>query len=196
MRPNDDYWNEVAVADGELMRRAQAGEDGAFEVLFERHRDKTFTIALSILGDAAEAADVVQETFLKAYRKLHRFREDGAIKSYLYRTARNAAIDALRKRRTDSTPLEHADGGERVLLDPTDRPDQTFQKKTNLIELNKALNSLSEEHRVVVVMHHLEELTVEQIAEELQIPVGTVKSRLGRAREILRRKLLGTVDLD
>jgi RNA polymerase sigma-70 factor (ECF subfamily) len=195
MSSGDDFWSEVAIADGELMRRAQAGEEAAFEALFERYRDKTFTIALSILGDPSEAADVVQETFLRAYRNLARFREDGAIKSYLYRTARNAAIDTLRRRKTDSTSLEHPDGGERSLLDPNDRPDQRLQKKTNLIELHKALNSLSEEHRVVIVMHHLEELSVDQIAEELKIPVGTVKSRLGRARETLRRKLLGTLDL-
>ncbi|MER3412746.1 MAG: RNA polymerase subunit sigma-24 [Armatimonadota bacterium] len=184
------------LGDGELVGRAQRGEVEAFADLFDRHRDRVYTIAYAVLGNPSDAVDVVQETFLRAFGKLSRFHKDGAVSAYLYRTARNAAIDVLRSRKgIQTTTLDEADGSPKPIRDPGDNPEQALRRRTNEEALVLAVSRLSEEHRTVLVMHHIEGLSVDAIAKELSVPAGTVKSRLGRAREALRRKLLGTVDL-
>jgi RNA polymerase sigma-70 factor (ECF subfamily) len=197
MATRDEFVSKPPLlGDGELVERAQKGQVAAFEDLFERHRDRVYTIAYAVLGNPTDAVDVVQDTFLRAFKKLHRFRKDGAVSAYLYRTARNAAIDILRARKgVQTTSLDEADGSPRPIPDPGDTPERAFRRRTNEEALIRAVAQLSEEHRAVLVMHHIEGLSVEAIARELRIPAGTVKSRLGRGREALRRKLLGTLDL-
>lgn len=178
--------------DGELVARAQGGEDEAFEGLFHRHKDRIYTVAYTILGNQSDANDIVQETFLRAYRRLNRLRKDGAIVSYLCKTARNAAIDLLRA--NGNARPDPLDGSDASSIDPVSHrpgPDAELRRQIDNDALGVAIAELNPDHRVVVVMHHIEDLPVDEIATELQIPVGTVKSRLGRARAALRRKLIG-----
>ena len=183
------------LQDGDLVERAQKGREDAFETLYYRHLDKLYTLAYGIVGNQADARDVVQETFLKALKKLPKLRPDGAILGYLCRTASNAAIDVLRARRSSHTV--HFDDVQAETLPSDDAdPKEALELKLNNAALTAAMMQLSEDHRVVVVLHHLEGCSVEEIASRLALPVGTVKSRLGRARETLRRRLLGKVFIE
>jgi RNA polymerase sigma-70 factor (ECF subfamily) len=183
------------LQDGDLVERAQKGSEDAFEKLYYRHLDKLYSLAYGIVGNQADARDVVQDTFLRAYQRLPQLRRDGAILGYLCRTASNAAIDILRARR--NSRAVHLDDVKADLL-PNDEPDPEGELEANINQaaLAAALMQLSEDHRVVVVLHHLEGCPVEEIAQRLAIPAGTVKSRLGRAREALRRRLLGKVFIE
>jgi len=180
------------LQDGDLVEQAQKGRGDAFEKLYHRHLDKLYSLAYGIVGNPSDARDVVQETFLKAFERLPKLRRDGAILGYLCRTASNAAIDILRSRRTSK--VVHLDdvGGDSLPSQDSD-PKETLESKLDDRALAAALMQLSDDHRVVVVLHHLEGCSVEEIANRLDIPPGTVKSRLGRAREALRRRLLGKV---
>lgn len=182
------------LTDGELVGLAQKGERPAFEELFHRHRDRLYTLALGITGDQNEAGDVVQETFLRAYKRLHALEKDRSLIAYLCRTASNTAIDVLRARRQNKTVSldEHADLGldaQAVRLGP----DGTVIRDHQAAILMEAVVALPEDQRVVIVLHHLEDIGIAEISERLKIPAGTVKSRLGRGREILRKKLEGKV---
>lgn len=185
----------ILLQDGDLVELAQKGREDAFEKLYHRHIDKLYSLAYGIVGNQSDAKDVVQETFLKAFQRLPKLRRDGAILGYLCRTASNAAIDVLRARK--SSHVVNLDDAKADLL-PTDEPDpkDALQSKINNSALAAALMQLSDDHRVVVVLHHLEGCPVEEIAHRLALPTGTVKSRLGRAREALRRRLLGKVIIE
>jgi len=180
------------LQDGDLVELAQKGSEDAFEKLYHRHLEKLYSLAYGIVGNQSDAKDVVQETFLKAFQRLPKLRRDGAILGYLCRTASNAAIDILRARR--SSKVVHLDDmREDSLLSRDDDPKEALESKLDNKALTAALMQLSDDHRIVIVLHHLEGCSVEEIASRLALPPGTVKSRLGRAREALRRRLLGKV---
>ncbi len=182
------------LSDGELLGLAQSGQRAAFEVLFHRHQDRVYSIALGILGDANEARDVVQETFLRAYKRLGSLNQDKGLLAYICRTASNAAIDILRSRRparTVSLDARFELGFDTA--DPQSTPDIQVIRDSQADVVLDAVVSLPEEQRLVIVLHHLEGLQLDEISSRLKIPVGTVKSRLGRGREMLRRKLVGRV---
>lgn len=180
------------MLDGDLVEQAQKGREEAFEKLYYRHLDKLYSIAYGIVGNQADAKDVVQETFLKAFQRLHQLRRDGAILGYLCRTASNAAIDMLRSRRNATVVHLDESWSDTLASDESD-PKEAFEIKVNNVALTAALMQLSDDHRMVIVLHHLEGCPVEEIASRLGVPAGTVKSRLGRAREALRRRLIGKV---
>lgn len=183
------------MQDGDLVELAQKGREDAFEKLYYRHLDKLYSLAYGIVGNQADARDVVQETFLRAYQRLPKLRKDGAILGYLCRTASNAAIDVLRARK--SSQVVHLDDVRADSMPSNGpEPEGVLEANINQSALAAALMQLSDDHRVVVVMHHLEGCPVEEIAVRLGLPAGTVKSRLGRARETLRRRLLGKVFIE
>ncbi len=178
------------LGDAELVERARSGERAAFESLFHRHQDRIYTLALAIAGNPSDAKDVVQETFVRAYKKLGSLRGDRGVLAYLRRTATNAAIDVIRARRSDrEVSLESfADGGESI-ADPANGADRFVEAMSDSNSLMEALLSLPDDQRFVVVLHHLEGARVSEIAKILGVPTGTVKSRLGRGRESLRRRM-------
>lgn len=182
------------LADAELVELAQKGQRAAFESLFHRHQDRIYTLALSILGDPSDAKDVVQETFVRAYRRLSHLRGDSGVLSYLCRTATNAAIDIIRERKgAQAFSVEAFAESGFDFADHRATPQHALEKRVENDALFRALTSLPIDQRIVVVLHHLEGKQVEEIARILKIPAGTVKSRLGRGREALRRKLMGKV---
>lgn len=178
------------LADQVLLELAQKGQRAAFETLFQRYRDRIYTLAYGILGNSSDAKDVVQMTFLKAYKHLGKLKKEPGIGAFLARVATNAAIDILRAREASST-VSLDEGTITPEANPQERPDVYLEKKTTKEILMRALAKLPAEQRTVIVLHHMEGLPVELIAKRLKIPVGTVKSRLGRGREALRRKLMG-----
>lgn len=179
-----------------LIKDAQRGDLDAFNALVLGHQDGLFNAALRILGDEELAADATQDAFLSAFRSLNSYR-GGSFKAWLMRTVTNACYDELRrKQRRPTAPLEphHAGSGEtndspRWLADPSLSPEQ--QSEANELEhaIQHCLDGLPPEFRTVVVMADIEGLDYSEVALAVRAPLGTVKSRLARARLRLRECL-------
>jgi RNA polymerase sigma-70 factor (ECF subfamily) len=173
-----------AAEDAVLVRRFVEGDRDAFEELMAAHEDRVFGICLRMLRDRDAALDAVQETFLTVFRKADRYREQAAFSTWLYRVAVNTCHDQLRKakrRRADALP----DG-----IDPADpRGGDAMSAVEVRPDIETALQGLTAEFRAAVILVDLEGLALETAAELLQVPVGTVKSRLFRGRRILAEHL-------
>ncbi len=167
-----------------LVARARTGDRDAFAELVRRYQRLVFAVSYRLLGDPDLADDVVQETFVRAFVSLERFRGT-TLRAWLLRIAHNAALDQLRastRRRT--VPLEHA--SEQVAFDV---PESGIEQAGLRAALEAALAALPVEQRAVVVLADVEGLPYEEIAQALGLPLGTVKSRLARARVRLRTLL-------
>jgi RNA polymerase sigma-70 factor (ECF subfamily) len=179
---------DASDSDERLVRRFQEGSADAFEVLVQRHGTRVYNLCFRILGDPEEAADASQDTFLAALRKLNTFRGDSAFTTWLHRVAVNACYDSLRRKRR--RPLlqivrdEDDDRPEPSLPSP-DHADQVVFS----VDVGRALMEVPEEFRVVLVLADVRDLPYDEIARMLEIPVGTVKSRVFRGRAALGRAL-------
>jgi RNA polymerase sigma-70 factor (ECF subfamily) len=168
------------LSDQKLAKRAADGDRGAFDEIVTRHRDRVFTIALRICGNRDDAEDVLQETFISAYRALPRFRGGAQLSTWLYRIAVNKSYDLIGRRRPQ-TALE--DVGE-----PATRTDD-YEASSQRTALVQAIEALPPEFRAVAVLCDVLGLTPTEAAEVLDIPAGTVKSRSFRARAMLAKTL-------
>jgi RNA polymerase sigma-70 factor (ECF subfamily) len=178
----------VSETDERLVRRFQDGSADAFEILVQRHGTRVYNLCLRILGDPEEAADASQDTFLAALRKLSTFRGDAAFTTWLHRVAINACYDSLRRKRR--RPLLHlmTDEGDERTEPSVPAPDHA-ERVVLSVDVAKALREVPEEFRVVLVLADVQDLPYEEIASVLEIPVGTVKSRVFRGRAALGRAL-------
>lgn len=178
----------------ELVRRCQEGDLQAFRRLVERYESRIYTLACSIIGDREAARDAAQEAFVRAYQALPGFRGQSGFYTWLYRITVNTCLNAAHKerRRLDRTSLDALlEAGE---ISPEalfgDTPGETDLERSELQEgIQAVLNNLSPHHRAVVVLKDIEGLSQEEIAEALGCSVGTVKSRLSRARARLKELL-------
>jgi RNA polymerase sigma-70 factor, ECF subfamily len=165
--------------DREPVRRAQRGDQFAFERLAERYQHRLFTLAARVLGSPDDAADAVQEALLRAWLALPRFRGDSLFSTWLYRICMNAAHDQRARHRAEPKELED------VTADPRDR----FLEHELSGDLQRALNGLDETNRVAVVLYDVLGCSYAEIAEITTVPEGTVKSRISRGRVELARRL-------
>lgn len=167
-----------------LVARAQAGDRDAFRQLVERYQGRAYAVAYALTGRRDEALDVVQEAFLKAFRTLATFRGDSAFYTWFYRIVLNVAIDLARRERPASPeglePLAGPPGG--------DPAEQAYRAELRAA-IVAALRTLPPEQRAVVVLREIEGLSYAEIAATLQVPIGTVMSRLFYARRKLRAAL-------
>jgi len=177
--------------DQAVVERVIRGDANAFSVLVDKYQDRIYSVALNYVSNPEDAVDVAQETFLKAYTKIRTFDSASAFYTWLYRIAINTAIDFLRKRK--SRPVESLDdekftelGIEPVSRDLAADPEAVAVRSEQARMLRKAISSLSDKLKTVIVLHDVEGLSQEEVAEILKIPVGTVKSRVSRARGELR----------
>ena len=174
----------------ELARRAAGGDEDAFAQLVGLHEKKVYGLALRMCGNPEDAADAAQEAFLAAWKGLPRFRGEAGFSTWLYRLTSNAAIDHLRrvKRQRGEVSL---DGGGPGLDAVDDAPSPQAQaEETELREaVAEGLSMLSEDHRQALLLRELRGLSYEEIASELRVDLGTVKSRISRARGSLRKIL-------
>jgi len=170
--------------DQELVRDFQAGRTDAFEALMRRHERAVFNLAYRMMGRMEDAREVTQEAFLSCFRNLRSFRGDAAFSTWLHRVAVNACYDALRRRRPPSVPIDERIDAESRDPDPADQAAATA-------DVQRALLMVPVEFRAVLVLHELQDVPVEDVAEALRVPVGTVKSRLHRGRVALARALRG-----
>jgi RNA polymerase sigma-70 factor (ECF subfamily) len=173
--------SDQETADSELVRRFQAGTDQAFGTLMERHERRVYNLAYRMMGNAEDARDATQDAFVSCFRHLSAFRGDSAFSTWLHRIAVNACYDALRKRR-DTTSLEERPVEAAPVPDPSDQT--VFH-----IDIQRALVAVPVDFRVVLVMHEIQDMPIDDIAAILEVPVGTVKSRLHRGRVALGRIL-------
>jgi RNA polymerase sigma-70 factor (ECF subfamily) len=173
------------VSDLELLRRARSGDRRAFHALVDRFARPMYGLAYSLLNNAADAEDVVQETFVGAYKALSKFEERASVKTWLGRILVNQVAMFRRDRRGNddrTTDWRVLDGVEAV------KPGVGAGVDTRL-DLQAILRTLGDEHRQVLVLRELQQLSYEEIADVLGVPRGTVESRLHRARAELRKKL-------
>ena len=183
------------MTERELVRSAQKGDDGAFEALVRSYEKRVYHLALRMCGNAEDAYEVAQEAFLCAWRGLRFFRGESSFSTWIYRLTSNAAIDFIRRRRRQG-------GGESVSLDDEDiflevaDPAPSPHQQAERLELREAvaqgLAALSPEHRQVLLLRELQGMSYEEIAACLDLDLGTVKSRIARGREKLRKYLIAS----
>jgi RNA polymerase sigma-70 factor (ECF subfamily) len=185
--------------DQQLVQRVQAGDKAAFNLLVMKYQHRVLKLVSRFVSDAAEAEDVAQEAFLKAYRALASFRGESAFYTWLYRIAINTAKNALvanRRRPVDfDLDLQDPEQYERqARLKDEDTPEGVLltDEIRNVVE--RAMEQLPEDLRTAIVLRELEGLSYEEIAEAMDCPVGTVRSRIFRAREAIDKKLKPLLD--
>jgi RNA polymerase sigma-70 factor (ECF subfamily) len=175
--------------DEALLERARRGDRDAFAALVTRHQDELYTMALRLLGAPSDAADVVQETFLRAYVRLPELRGK-TVRAWLFRVAINCSHDVQRRTvRRPADPLEDREGNIIDLPDPALGPEASAVARERLAAIRSALQDLPTDFRAAVVLRDVNDLSYEEISDALRIPIGTVKSRLSRARTMLAAAL-------
>lgn len=184
-----------------LITDAQGGDLDAFNALILHYQDSVFHTALRILGDEEQAADATQDAFISAFKSIQSFR-GGSFKAWLMRTVTNACYDELRrKKRRPTTPLEPDtdDGDEmdspRWLADPNMTPDQQAEADELEHAIQHCLDNLPLDFKTVVVMADIQGMDYLEVASAVRVPLGTIKSRLARARLRLRECLQGFAEL-
>ncbi len=181
--------------DQQLIDACRSGQTEAFGELVLRYQDRLYNTLFKTLGSAEEAHDAAQDAFVLAFRKLDTFRGQSAFYSWLFRIAMNAAVSRLRKSKHKTQSLEQAK--ENIGLEPTDdhhtaHPEHALELTETQAEVQRALAELSDEFRSVLVLKEMEGLSYEEISQVLDCPIGTVRSRIHRARTELRGKLKST----
>lgn len=191
----------VGIPEAELVRRTRNGDIAAFEELFNTYQKRVYNLVYRMVGDEQDAADLTQDVFIRVFKSMHSLRHDVTFFSWLRTITINICRDFFRKKgRTikgdslDET-IQLADGEvQREIEDWSSNPELLFQRKDLQGAVHRAVNSLSDDNRTMIVLHHMEGMEVRDIARDLNLPVGTVKSRLSRARDELRRKLAHYVE--
>lgn len=188
-------------ADLILVERVRSGDKRAFELLVEKYRRKIGRLLSRMVRDPEEVEDIAQETFIKAYRALPQFRGDAAFYTWLYRIAVNTAKNYLAARNrnmlavSDVVGEEEEGGEERYSAQDIDTPDAHLLSKQIAYAVNEAVEALPEELRTAITLREIEGMSYEDIANVMGCPIGTVRSRIFRAREAIAAKLrpiLGT----
>jgi RNA polymerase sigma factor (sigma-70 family) len=189
-----------AVDESSLVRHIATGDRAAFETLMRRHNRRLYRLARAALRDAAEAEDALQDAYLRAFRSIAEFRHEASLSTWLSRLVLNECMDRLRRsaRRQKVIPMVSAgidvDLGERI-ADETDPPEREVARTQMRALLEDKVDALPESFRLVFVLRSVEELSVEECAASLGIPEATVRSRLFRARSLLRESLAREIDL-
>jgi RNA polymerase sigma-70 factor, ECF subfamily len=174
--------------DEDLVSKYLAGDEHAFSVLVERHQTRVFNVALRVLGDPEDARDATQDAFVSMLRKLSQFRGEAAFTTWLHRVTVNCCYDILRKRRRQ--PMLRLAGDEDDPVPETGPPVLDHADATvDSIDISHALKLIPEEYRVTLVLADIQDLPYEEIARVLDVPVGTVKSRVHRGRIALARAM-------
>ncbi len=184
------------MTENELVRAAAGGDEAAFGELVRIHENKVYHLALRMCGSAEDAGDIAQDAFLAAWRGLPSFRGESGFSTWLYRLVSNAAIDHLRRTRHQRGNVSLDD--EELNLDaadPAPGPQESAEEEDLKSLVQDGLNRLGDDHRTVLVMREVQELSYEEISHTLGIDLGTVKSRLARARSALRKILLKSGNL-
>ena len=185
--------------DAQLVRRVQKGDKGAFDLLVLKYQHKIVNLVMRYVRDPDQALDITQEAFLKAYRALPRFRGDSAFYTWLYRIAVNTAKNhlAAQRRRPMDVELDLQDPEQYDLhakLKETDTPEGMTLSGELRETVERAIDGLPEDLRTAIILRELDGMSYEEIAQTMDCPVGTVRSRIFRARDAIGKKIGTLID--
>ncbi|NGZ77802.1 RNA polymerase sigma factor SigW [Saccharibacillus alkalitolerans] len=177
-----------------LVKLALKGDQRAFAEIVDLYKDRIFHLAYRMLSNRHEAEDVVQETFLRVYRNLDRYDPGQKFSTWIYRIGTNLSIDRLRKRKpTYSLDAEigDQDGADGYALIPSDNrtPETEYMISETRTTIHEAIDGLPPKYKTVMILRYLQELSLQEISDVLDMPVTTIKTRVHRGREFLRKKL-------
>ena len=186
---------EVSAQESQFVLRLKANEDAAYDELVRTYNSPIFHVAFRMLGDTAEASDVVQEIFIKVFRNIGGFKGEAALKTWIFRIALSEILNRLRwwksRHRSSTFSLDDQPGGNgHFVTDSGPTPDEVLESKERESAIQQALGKLSRDHRSIVVLRDIEGFSYTEIADVLGISIGTVKSRLARARGDLKKSLM------
>ena len=185
--------------DAELVRQTLCGDTAAYNSLVQKYQRQVYNLSYRMLGNAEDAGDLVQDTFIRAYGALSSFRQDASFLTWLYKIASNLCIDLMRSRKAKgalSLNVELEEGREPAADARTSNPEDAAVRDAVKNVVQQAVHCLPEKYRVVVVMRHLQDMSVEDIARVLDLPTGTVKTHLFRGREMLRERLKPVLEME
>jgi len=172
-----------------LINRALAGERAAFGDLALRYQDRLFSSMLGVTGSAEEAEDVVQDALVRAFLKLDTFQQNSQFFTWLYRIAFNVALSRHRKKRSRISIDQNRETTGLEPVDDSELPDEPMLRRERVDMVRRALAQLTEQHRAILILREMDECSYEDIAEILNISIGTVRSRISRARGQLKLAL-------
>lgn len=172
--------------DQQLISRALSGDRSAFGDLALKHQDRLYASMLAVTGSAEEAEDVVQDALVRAFLKLDSFQQHSQFFTWLYRIAFNVALSRFRKRRHRVSIDQHRELTGLEPVDDSAQPDQPLLQREQVNMVQSALGQLTQQHRAILILREMNECSYEEIAEILEISIGTVRSRISRARSNLK----------
>ncbi|MDB5004222.1 MAG: sigW 6 [Mucilaginibacter sp.] len=189
MEINSNF-TENAKNDFHLVVKAREGSQKAYADLMQRYKDSIYFMVLKMVNNKEDAMDLTVETFAKAFEKLDKYQPDYAFSTWLFRVATNNCIDFIRKKKLNTTSIHgmmDEDGDEKQLQIKADvlNPEETSIKKQQTEELKLLIQSLPARYRNLITLRYFDELSYEEIAQQLDLPLGTVKAQLFRARYLL-----------
>lgn len=183
------------MSDQDLIKRCKTGDREAFNMLVQTYQKQVFNIAYSMLSDYEDASDATQEIFVKVYKSIETFRGQSSFTTWLYRICANVCNDFLRKRqrRASTVSIDKSDDNDNYVAElesesPT--PEEHLELTERQRAVRSAINELRTEYKEIIIYSDMNDMSYDEISSILKCPVGTVKSRLNRARNALKKKLL------
>jgi RNA polymerase sigma-70 factor (ECF subfamily) len=183
----------AALADSDLIERAVAGQSDCFDELVRRYNRPIASFIFRMIGNRETALDLTQEVFIKVYGSLERYKPEFKFSTWIYKIASNTAIDHLRKSAVSTAPLYLVNDDEEFELPIPSRspsPERALERRERAAQIEEVISQLPPRYRELIVLRHVSELGYEEIAEVTGLPLGTVKNRIFRAREAMRKHLV------
>lgn len=185
------------LTDDQLILECRKGNKESFEMLVQRYHQRVYALAFRYMSNEDDAYDMSQEAFIKAYRALDKFKGNSSFGTWIYRITTNVCLDELRRRKRRISPVSidepltnnAGDEIEKELIDPGAGVDILYEQQELGSQIQAYLNELKPDHRTAIVLRDIMDLSYEEIAEVLNCSIGTVKSRINRARNSLKKKL-------
>ncbi|WP_088105807.1 RNA polymerase sigma factor SigW [Halalkalibacter urbisdiaboli] len=177
-----------------IIQNVKRGDEEAFGELVELYKDKVYQVAYRMVGNVQEAQDVAQEAFLRAYTNIERFDEQRKFSTWLFRITTNVAIDRLRKKKPDFSLQDEISGADGLTYETQIAADQELpEEQVVTLEMQAwiqhEINQLPLKYRTAIILKYIEDLSLKEISEVLDMPVSTVKTRIHRGREALRKRM-------
>lgn len=177
-----------------LIERCKKGDESAYRALLKKYENSVHSICYRMVRNTEEARDIAQDVFVKVFNMLDRYNPHYAFSSWLFKITANLCIDSIRKRRASfisfDEPVQQEEGSiPRQFESPGRNPEEVVIDRQHGSMVSEAIETLPEHYRIIILLRHQEQLAYEEIAEQLQIPLGTVKARIHRAREMLKNRL-------
>lgn len=183
-----------AISDTDLVARAAVGEGDCFDQLVERYHRQIANFVFRMVGNYETALDLTQEVFIKVYSSLGRYNPEFKFSTWIYKIASNTAIDYLRKQSVSVSPLYMVSGDDEEFELPIPAkgpsPERALERSERSAQIEEAISKLPPRYRELIVLRHVSELSYDEIAEVTSLPLGTVKNRIFRAREAMRKHLV------